>query len=228
MTKNNTPTTILLDDKKILALLPSQFSQQVALEVFTKLPSTNSYLQQLDDSAISAAYQICLAEQQSAGRGRKVGRRWHSPFGENIYFSCRCRLYGQYEKLSLVVGLAVIRVIKRYSNDEAIGYKWPNDLLWRGKKIAGILVDLMTCGDNCDAVIGLGLNVNMAVTDAEIDQPWASLRQITGHYINRNPLVAEIISELLAMIEIFQQEGFDYFHDEWQRYLVGKADFTST
>ncbi|MCP3680340.1 MAG: biotin--[acetyl-CoA-carboxylase] ligase [Gammaproteobacteria bacterium] len=224
MTKDDVPPATLLDDKKILALLPSQFSQQVALEVFAALPSTNSYLQQLDESAISAAYQICLAEQQSAGRGRKAGRRWHSPFGENIYFSCRCRLHSQYDKLSLVVGLAVIRVIKRYSGDEAIGYKWPNDLLWRGKKIAGILVELMTRGDDCDAVIGLGLNVNMAAAAEEIDQPWASLRQITGRYINRNRLVAEIISELLTMIEAFQQLGFDYFRDEWQRYLVGTTN----
>ncbi|TKW77880.1 MAG: biotin--[acetyl-CoA-carboxylase] ligase, partial [Bradyrhizobium icense] len=122
-----------------------------------------------------------LAERQSAGRGRR-GRPWVSPFAENLYYSLVLRIDGgmrQLEGLSLVVGLAVMRTLQAFGLKD-VGLKWPNDVLADGRKITGILLELVgDPADVCHVVLGIGINVNMQGNE-QIDQQWASMRGEAG------------------------------------------------
>ncbi|MBR9868804.1 MAG: bifunctional biotin--[acetyl-CoA-carboxylase] ligase/biotin operon repressor BirA [Oceanospirillales bacterium] len=181
------------------------------------IPSTNA-------KAMEAVYRdghgsLYLAEQQTSGRGRR-GRSWASPFASNLYFSLTWQFSNgaaALEGLSLAVGVALIRGLARLGI-EGVEVKWPNDLLWRGRKLAGVLLEMSgdAAGD-CFVVIGVGINVKMPEAAAEaIDQPWVDLQQALGVAPSRNRLLAELINELVPVLRQFSEEGFAVFRDEWQ------------
>ncbi|MQT71545.1 biotin--[acetyl-CoA-carboxylase] ligase, partial [Pseudomonas sp. FSL R10-0071] len=116
--------------------------------IHESLDSTNAEALREISGGVQAPF-VILAEQQSAGRGRR-GRKWISPFAENIYYSLVLRIDGgmrQLEGLSLIVGLAVLSSLREFGSRDA-GLKWPNDVLVGNKKIAGILLELV--GDPAD------------------------------------------------------------------------------
>lgn len=162
---------------------------------------------------------LVLAEQQTAGRGRR-GREWVSPFAENMYYSLALRIDGglrQLEGLSLVVGLALLNAIKSLGVANA-GLKWPNDLLIDGRKVAGILLELSgDPADVCNVVIGIGVNVNMKAVEADaITQPWTSLASELGQPIDRNRLVEALSVQLNDYLAVHLREGFSALRAEWQ------------
>lgn len=171
--------------------------------------------------AISAGRQapfLVLAEHQSAGRGRR-GRNWSSPFAQNLYYSLVLRIDGgmrQLEGLSLVVGLAVMRTLQSVGVNAA-GLKWPNDVLANGRKIAGILLELVgDPADVCHVVLGIGVNVNMQ-TNSEVDQAWTSVRLETGQQVDRSQLVALLNENLQVYLERHRQSGFTDLQAEWEQ-----------
>lgn len=161
---------------------------------------------------------VVLAERQTAGRGRR-GRKWVSPFAENLYFSLLLRIEGgmrQIEGLSLMVGLAVVEVLREFGVKEA-GLKWPNDVLAGRRKLAGILLELMgDPADVCHVVIGVGINVNMQAS-SEVDQAWTSVRLESGKLCDRNHLAARLACKLQELLRRHQQEGFSVFQADWER-----------
>jgi BirA family biotin operon repressor/biotin-[acetyl-CoA-carboxylase] ligase len=104
-----------------------------------------------------------IAEEQTAGRGRR-GNTWVSPPGEGLLFSVLLRLScapARVPPLALVAGLAVHDAVASAAPGAAIGIKWPNDILFEGRKVAGILVEAVTVGSRVEAVIvGIGINVH--------------------------------------------------------------------
>lgn len=209
----------LLDLKQIQASRASSLSLELAL--FTQMDSTNSYLMRHENPAM----QVCLAESQSAGRGRR-GRAWVSPFAQNIYCSIGWGFEGgvaALEGLSLVVGLVIVRVLQHYGIS-GLELKWPNDVLYQGQKLAGVLIEMM--GDPagyCQVVIGVGINVSMSDELAHtIGQPWIDLRRILEQqslpYISRNLLVAKLIDELVLVLNGYEQAGFVSYCEEWQSF----------
>lgn len=161
---------------------------------------------------------VVLAERQTAGRGRR-GRKWVSPFGENIYYSLALRIEGgmrQLEGLSLLIGLGVLKTL-REAGIQGAGLKWPNDVLVGRRKIAGILLELVgDPADVCHVVIGVGVNVNMRATQ-EVDQLWTSLRLEVGTLSNRNELVGKLSQNIQAYLAAHQASGFEVFRAEWER-----------
>lgn len=160
---------------------------------------------------------IYIAEQQTAGRGRR-GRRWVSPFASGVYFSLAWRFrcgVNELEGLSLVVGLAVKRVLDN-AGVQQVNVKWPNDLLMNGAKLAGVLIEVQ--GDTSiesQLVIGVGINAFMPQNMAEnIDQPWADIHQ-QGISLSRTELLSRVVTELVAILKQFEVEGFSSFRDEW-------------
>lgn len=150
-----------------------------------------------------------VAEQQSSGRGRR-GRVWASPYGENIYYSLAVELTGgshRLDGLSLTVGVAVAETLLSIGVSN-VGLKWPNDVLLAGRKVAGILIELHGDPmDICTAIIGIGINVNMQVTEA-VDQPWSSLRLQTGCLWDRTTIVMGLTKTLNACLAEHIQDGF--------------------
>ncbi|HHE6471553.1 TPA: bifunctional biotin--[acetyl-CoA-carboxylase] ligase/biotin operon repressor BirA [Providencia rettgeri] len=182
------------------------------------IDSTNQYM--LERIAELKSGDTCLAEYQSAGRGRR-GRQWISPFGCNLYLS----MYWKLEQgpaaavgLSLVVGIVIAEVLNRISQ-EKVKVKWPNDLYMNDKKLAGILVELTgKTGDAAHIIIGVGINIGMNNNNIEssksITQEWSSLRDEVEN-IERNELSANIIKSLRESLVIFENEGLKPFLERW-------------
>lgn len=159
-----------------------------------------------------------MAEQQTAGRGRR-GRQWISPFGANLYLSCVWEFFdgaAALEGLSLATGVAVAEALDTLGVS-GISLKWPNDVLLSESKLAGILLEMT--GDpsgRCQVVLGIGVNHRMPPALATaIEQKWARLDD-TNPGISRNVLAARIISNVLLMLQSFEEEGFAPFQPRWQ------------
>lgn len=207
---------ILLDPQKITRLLANE---AVYIEVFEKVESTQYLKKYLPEKK---EIQVCIAEMQSQGRGR-LSRQWYSPFGKNIYMSL---LYpfqkdiSELSGLSLVIALALCHAIESLiAPKEKIGIKWPNDMIVAAQKIAGILIEIQAESHGfCQAIIGIGVNVNMQeIADENITQSWSSLQKLSGYYLDRNVICAELIHQVLLYLERFSSAGLAVFIEEWQQ-----------
>jgi BirA family biotin operon repressor/biotin-[acetyl-CoA-carboxylase] ligase len=208
---------------------PSTRAALGQLRINQTIDSTNSWLMQ--QAALGAeSGSVCLAEQQTAGRGRH-GRTWISPFGRNVYLSLlwRFRLApGELAGMSLAAGIAVLRSLHQIGCHEA-GLKWPNDILWRGRKLAGLLLEV--AGESSGPshmVIGVGLNIQLEADEDRIDQPWIDLRAIPSlQSYSRNQLVASLLDNLMVVIKEYEKHGLAAFLDEWNRFDLLKGTIVS-
>ncbi|XTZ38571.1 bifunctional biotin--[acetyl-CoA-carboxylase] ligase/biotin operon repressor BirA [Salmonella enterica] len=185
--------------------------------VLPVIDSTNQYL--LDRLGELQSGDVCVAEYQQAGRGRR-GRKWFSPFGANLYLS----MYWRLEQgpaaaigLSLVIGIVMAEVLRDLGADQ-VRVKWPNDLYIADRKLAGILVELTgKTGDAAQIVIGAGINLAMRHVESEvINQGWINLQE-AGIRIDRNMLTVRLITELRAALQCFEQEGLAPWLPRWKK-----------
>lgn len=212
----------LLDPEQILATLSQDAQGRIArLEIFDDIGSTNAHLM-AEGHAGAPSGTLCLAERQSAGRGRR-GHSWLSPFGANIYLSLLWRYPlgpGELGGVSLAAGAAVAAVLEAEGIEE-IALKWPNDVLWQRRKLAGLLLEVAAESQGPSLVIvGLGLNTRLRGAQTEaIDQPWVDLEEIlgTGGY-SRNRLVVRLIEVLTSVMERYGRAGLAPFLAQWERY----------
>jgi BirA family biotin operon repressor/biotin-[acetyl-CoA-carboxylase] ligase len=192
------------------------------LEIFQSIDSTNRYARERAEAeAISGA--VVLAENQTAGRGR-LGKTWVSPFAANLYMSIVWNFDQGAESLqglSLAVGVGVRRTLVELGLQD-VQLKWPNDIYIGGKKLGGILLEMI--GDpngRCTVIIGIGLNVAMpSLAAQEIDQAWTDLQAQSPSPISRNTLTAKLVVTLFLLLKDFQRVGFKAYRDEWE-----EADF---
>lgn len=193
------------------------------LEVFLEIGSTNDFLLGRADR-FSPQPRVCIAELQSKGRGRR-GRTWFSPFGTNLYFSLLWRWNSSQALtgLSLALGVAAVEALDELGGRE-IGLKWPNDLYWRGRKLAGMLIDVV--GDprrGCNVVAGIGINVDMRralSAEDRIDQPWCDLAQAMQETPSRNALGGVLLRNWLRAFAIYEQSGLEAFLERFARYDI--------
>ncbi|HHJ16248.1 MAG TPA: bifunctional biotin--[acetyl-CoA-carboxylase] ligase/biotin operon repressor BirA [Gammaproteobacteria bacterium] len=189
------------------------------LEVFREIDSTSDYLRRVTPPG-SDVMRACIAEWQSAGRGRR-GRPWVSPYGTSLYLSLAVSMPAagvQSGGLSLVAAIAVLRALQS-CGIRGLGLKWPNDIFYQQRKLAGILLDLSgESGGSYQVVMGVGINLTVPDAAARaIDQPWADLSQC-GVTVERNHLAGVVVSELVKVIDTFNEKGLDVFKQEWQRF----------
>ena len=170
---------------------------------------------------------VCLAEMQTAGRGRR-GREWVSPFGKNIYLSIAWNFSGSavaLDSLSLCVAVAIARALRGLGCG-GIGLKWPNDLLYENRKLAGILLEAAgELGGAIRVVVGIGLNIAMTPEQGQhINQKWVSLTELIEGDVSRNQVVAALLDSLAEALQVFQQQGFAAFEKDWRSFdcLINK------
>lgn len=216
----------MLDAAAIRAQLDAASRRRLgAIDVHWQIDSTSSAL--LRAAAAGAPdLSICLAEAQSAGRGRR-GRDWISPLGGNVYFSLLRRFsagMGALSGMSLAAGIALMQALADCGVVRA-GLKWPNDVLADDRKLAGILVEL---GGEflgpCHAVIGIGVNLRLP-RKFKSGQPSIDLASLCGAAMpSRNALIARLLTRLITALDRFERAGFAPFRDEFARYdvLAGK------
>ncbi len=215
----------LLQAGKIESLLiPTIADLTESVEVFQSIESTNSYL--LTQPFEVGKARVCLAESQSAGRGRR-GNDWQSSPYRNIMLSLSWG-FDHWPATITGLGLAVGLVISEYLNSEhglGVKIKWPNDLLVGKDKLGGILVDVSgESSGACNVVIGLGLNVHQPNWSTETDYQWQDLRGL-GMSVDRNILAADLVSVLSAMLSQFATSGFSPLTKRWNA-LSSYADQT--
>ena len=233
----------LLDQQRICEqLTPIVKALLTKTEIHPIIDSTNAYLMNLAQHT-AATGQVCLAEYQTAGKGRR-GRSWISPFGHNIYLSLLWRYQngpGTLAGLSLAVGVAVVKALTMAGVEE-VGLKWPNDIYWRGRKLAGILIEVSgESSGPCHAVIGLGLNLYLPQQQSEfIEQAWVDLQQIMGEKViqQRNYLVTLLLNKIVPVVADFESQSLQSVVAEWRRFdcmlgkqatlFIGEQSFTGT
>ena len=211
----------LLDEAAIREHLSAEAALLLAaLELHEQIDSTNSHLMRAGVAGAPTGA-VCLAETQTAGRGR-VGRDWISPFGANVYLSVLWRFDepSRVAGLSLAVGVAVVRALASLGV-AGVGLKWPNDLLWGDAKLGGILLEVVgeTHGP-CRVVVGVGLNSYLQSSAGQgIDQAWTDLARVVGGGAAppRNRLIAALLSDLLPMLKAYAEHGLEPYLPEWRQ-----------
>jgi BirA family biotin operon repressor/biotin-[acetyl-CoA-carboxylase] ligase len=207
-----------------LKVRPRNFS----LIVLDEIDSTNDEAARQLAAARVVPFAI-LARRQTRGRGR-FGRTWHSESPTNLYASFAFRPQVQPERMqtfTLWMGLNICELLTNFAGVSP-GIKWPNDILFHGRKAGGMLTEARVDADQIrDLVFGLGLNVNSPAGGwpAELARRAISLAEITGQALDLNRLAAALIGRVLLAYETFAEgEHTKTFADLWHRYdlLRGK------
>jgi BirA family biotin operon repressor/biotin-[acetyl-CoA-carboxylase] ligase len=214
------PIEYLNQDRIEAGLTP--FARQLLgrLDIYREIDSTNQVL--LDRIAEGSIHgHVCLAEFQTAGRGRR-GNRWIMPLGAGICMSLGWRFEtpsSSPTRLSLVTGIGIMRTLQGFGIQGA-GIKWPNDVMWGGRKVGGVLLEASRGSSGFTSVIiGVGLNVAFPEQEIDlIDQPWIDIATIAGQRISRNSLTAKLLCELFEVLCAYEQQGWARFIEEWRRY----------
>ncbi len=165
--------------------------------VFKSTASTNDAAWRY--AANAAHHGLCvLAEQQTAGRGRR-GRTWHSQPGRSIL--CSVLLIDTSLEAELLTLTAAVATADAIGNCCGLntGIKWPNDILIAGKKLAGILAEQRTvCGKRC-VVLGIGINCNQGpenLVGPDLRVPATSVRIETGAAADRTAMVCALMAAM--------------------------------
>jgi BirA family biotin operon repressor/biotin-[acetyl-CoA-carboxylase] ligase len=211
-----------LDGEKIRAQLAREVHAHVQrVEALWSTESTNSVLSARPNPAPGSS-EVCLAEYQSAGRGRR-GRAWLAPPGGAICLSLSWtfrEVPSDLGALGLVIGVCALRALKELGVTGA-ALKWPNDLLIGERKLGGVLIELRgeSAGPAC-VVIGIGVNVALGVALLEqiatLGPPATDLRSAGLTDLSRNTIAAALLSACLRGLVAFEREGLQPFADEWR------------
>lgn len=164
---------------------------------------------------------LVVTENQLGGRGR-MARGWFSPFAKGIWFSIILRptfLPQEAPKCTLMAAVALNRAI-RDCTGLASGIKWPNDILFNGKKLAGILTEMSSEIDAINyVVIGMGVNVNIAANEIppELKTVATSLQIETSTVLSRLDLFIQILARLEELYLTVKDQGFATVLDAWRQ-----------
>ncbi len=196
-------------------LSPRSFGR--VLRFREQVTSTNDVmLEMAEEGAPNGA--VCLADEQTAGRGRR-GYRWFSPPGCGIWTSIllRPRLSAvRTPPLTLCAAAAVARALEAAAG-ATVEIKWPNDLLIRNRKVAGILAESRnTAADEPVVVIGMGINVNHtpAQFPEDLSHAATSLRIESGGPVPRQDLFLAILASFETAYEGYLASGPASLHAE--------------
>lgn len=204
------PERVRLYDEGYLDGQLKQVDATATLRLFDAVDSTNTAMIR-DAQTHGVGRHIYVAEFQTAGRGRR-GRDWIGDFGRNVAMTVGFSFQRQLSDLgglSCVAGLALIQVLENLGVKAQL--KWPNDVWFEDKKLAGILVELIQTPRGASAVIGIGMNVDLSPEQTSmIDQAVVGLRALNVA-IAREDLVVAIYDALSVNLTFFAQEGFARF-----------------
>lgn len=203
----------LLDGDVIRAALdPAAARWLRKLEVWPVIGSTNTELAGRAQAGPIEG-EVCLAELQTRGRGRR-GRTWFSPLGGNLALSLgfeSTRPVAELGGLSLVVGLAVLDALEA-EGVSGLALKWPNDILRDGAKLGGILIEVVQVRGRISVIVGVGLNIRLPDRiRADVPQPLADLAGASPRAVSRSRLAGCLIGSIVDFYRGFMERGFAPF-----------------
>lgn len=189
---------------------------------FETTPSTNEEAKKIARENAEEGT-IVVAEEQTTGHGR-LTRGFYSPFAKGIWFSVILRpkfLPMEASKCTLLAAVGVCRGIRRLGLADA-GIKWPNDILYHGKKLVGMLCEMSASMEKIDYIV-MGIGVNTGMKQSEFPEEFrgnATSFLNEGINVSRKDLLAAILAELEAEYNIAQNEGFDRVLEDWRKLSV--------
>lgn len=179
---------------------------------FVSLPSTNGWAKQHLKDWAEEGLTVVTAAHQTAGYGR-LGRIWLSPPHVNLYASfCLWREGGEEEAMHIshLLGLATACCLEEWGFTPCL--KWPNDLLIKGKKVAGTLCEAVEADQRKGLVCGIGLNVNMTAEALQpLGRPATSLALEGGQFYDPFILLDALMHHFARNLSRFRREGFNPF-----------------
>ncbi len=208
----------IISEFEITRNLKTELFGRREIHVFDETDSSNIQAFKIASGG-AAEGSIVTAESQTGGKGR-LGRKWISPSGTNLYLSIIVRpqisiLYAP--RLTLVTAVALSETFDSLGAREH-RIKWPNDILFGDKKISGILTEMKGDCDSIDfIIIGVGINLNTPLEQypPEIKDSVVSLEDITGHKINRLEFLTLFLHNFERNYLNFIQGNFPLILDEW-------------
>lgn len=184
---------------------------------FPSMESTNSWAKEHILSFDRDALTIVSTDKQTNGRGR-LGRKWLSSPG-NLCVSF-CFFWKGHNILNIpqLMALNIVELLEGYAIKGAI--KWPNDVLVDQKKIAGILCEVVSCGEDKGIILGVGLNVNLTKKElAAIDQPCCSLHSL-GVEATHLEVLKHLSDLFIPSLETFRKEEQLFFLERYRSKIV--------
>ena len=212
-----------LDRKRLFDAFPDGTRARIErLDLLRTAGSTNSELLAGAPPTPGRA-RVCIAEFQTSGRGRR-GRSWSSPPGTGLAFSVAWRFEmppQRLSSLSLASGVALAESLSACRC--GLGLKWPNDLVWQGRKVGGILTELSGETEGATtAVVGVGINHHLPARWSPDAMPAGGLEPTDLHAVlgpdlpGRNAVGAALVAGLIDGFLRFEREGFIPFARAWR------------
>lgn len=178
----------------------ARLSKRLGIEVYCYEEVSST----MDLAAYHSPTAVVIAETQTSGRGRGE-KSWFSPPGAGLYcsfvFSAK-KPEGAYMGYSLAVGVGLKRALRA----PTVQLKWPNDLLYQGRKLGGVLIEFRN-----HLIIGIGLNLRTCSYPQGVSA--AALDEFNA--FEREDLLVGLCSELKDMHQQFERSGFEHFRQEW-------------
>ena len=195
--------------------------------------STNTLLKEL--IANGQTPEFLYTDYQTAGRGQ-TGNSWESEKGKNLLCSILLPPDKNLYFLNIAVGVALLNVI-----GEDFTIKWPNDIYWQDKKVAGILIENAIIGNEITySIAGIGLNVNQTEWHSDAPNP-VSLKQISGKDYDIERLMNRLLEAVHAVLNepeqdvwayykahLYRREGFWPYEDNNGQFLARIKDILPT
>ncbi|MCS7163834.1 MAG: biotin--[acetyl-CoA-carboxylase] ligase [Thermodesulfovibrio sp.] len=206
------------DLKNLLASKTLEIGKEIL--VYDEVESTNSKANELLNLGYPSGT-VIIADTQTKGKGR-LGRKWISPPGKNIYMSIALQpnIPPKYSTLLTLTSAVACTTALRRNTDVPVMIKWPNDMLVNDKKIGGILTEMKIEGEKIkSAIVGIGINLNMTEEDIpeDIKDIASSLRIYKGEDFPRNIIIVEIIKEFDRWYQLLEKNQRKTIIDRWMQ-----------
>lgn len=213
-----TPNALHGDD--LMSRLPGIRTIGRDIRVFGETTSTNDIVEKLARDGVAEGI-VVFAESQTRGRGR-MGRQWLSPPGRGLWFSVLLRPAlspTAATQLTVLSAVAVARGVERETGLHP-EIKWPNDIMFGHRKVAGILVEIGAELDRIrHAILGIGIDVNLdpAELPPEVSDMATSLKAEGGRAFDRAAVATSVLRELDNLYQRLKEGDFHEISDEWMR-----------
>ena len=163
------------------------------------------------------AWTVVHALEQNSGRGRH-GKTWDSQRG-NLFMSLLLRpAVGsrRWGELSFLSAVAVATILSEYINSQRIEVKWPNDVLINGKKIAGILLEVLNFDAKAPAVV-MGIGINISKKPKEFEYPVTCIQDYKNEITSSDEVLTSLLPSIVHWVRIWENDGFDMIRTEWMK-----------
>lgn len=204
-----------------------QQAKPFRLHWFPRLRSTNDHAVRLRKRGELFAPAIVLTGNQIAGRGRNTNTWWSDEGSLTVTFVLPIEGHIQPHQVPLIAGLCVRNALAKFGGEDQVQLKWPNDLLYRGRKLAGLLCERTHKAD----LIGLGVNVNSSSrVPASLKNRVVSLSDIAGQRLDKAEVLIAVVKELQPTLLRRSEHTFSSLLRQYDRHhaLVGRRITVTT